>query len=176
MQLPIARRAGFVRDVEANYLAALWSVPEVATGLDGARIVGRVIGMTDLPNFFRTPAGPGWALVGDAGHHKGPLVARGISDAFRDAELLADAVLADRAGRVPLPAALRGYQRARDAASTKVADLNVRVAALDTPVEALMRDFLELVEAEQEADQRDRRHRTRVHADTREAPPAARSG
>ena len=42
--------------------------------------------------FFRVAGGPGWALVGDAGYHKDPITAQGMSDAFRDAELLADAV------------------------------------------------------------------------------------
>ena len=35
--------------------------------------------------------GPGWALVGDAGSFKDPLTAHGITDALRDAELLARA-------------------------------------------------------------------------------------
>ena len=54
------------------------------------------------------PAGPGWALVGDAGYHKDPITAQGMLDAFRDAELLADAVDRGlerrprrRAGRLP---------------------------------------------------------------------------
>src|SRR6185295_4958018 len=42
---------------------------------------------------FRKPYGPGWALVGDAGYFKDPFAAHGISDAFRDAELLTDAAL-----------------------------------------------------------------------------------
>ena len=41
-----------------------------------------------VPNFFRKPYGPGWALVGDAGYTKDPITAQGISNAFRDAELL----------------------------------------------------------------------------------------
>ena len=45
-----------------------------------------------VPNFFRKPYGPGWALVGDAGYNKDPITAQGISDAFRDAELCADAL------------------------------------------------------------------------------------
>jgi hypothetical protein len=35
-----------------------------------------------LPNFFRRPCAPGWFLVGDAGYHKDPYMALGISDAF----------------------------------------------------------------------------------------------
>jgi flavin-dependent dehydrogenase len=152
VQLPIARRMTFVRDIEANYLAALRSVPDIAALVDSGQRTTRVIGMTELPNFFRTPFGPGWALVGDAGHHKDPLVARGISDAFRDAELLTDAILADRSGVLPLPAALRRYQQFRDSASTKVAELNVRLATLDAPIEEAECTFQALVAAEQEAD------------------------
>ena len=44
------------------------------------------------PPFFRVSAGPGWALAGDARHHKAPFIARGATDAFRGAELIADAV------------------------------------------------------------------------------------
>ena len=52
-----------------------------------------------MPNFFRKPYGPGWALVGDAGYNKDPITAQGISDAFRDAELCADALDDAFAGR-----------------------------------------------------------------------------
>lgn len=65
-----------------------------------------MVGTGDLPNFFRTPYGPSWALVGDAGYHRDPLTAQGISDAFRDAQLLSEAIDAGLAGRQPLPEAL----------------------------------------------------------------------
>ena len=45
-----------------------------------------------VPNFFRKPYGPGWALVGDAGYNKDFITAQGINDAFRDAELCANAL------------------------------------------------------------------------------------
>ncbi|MFE4369661.1 NAD(P)/FAD-dependent oxidoreductase [Streptomyces sp. NPDC056835] len=45
---------------------------------------------SDLPNFFRRPHGPGWALVGDAAHNKDPTPGRGITDAFNQAEMLAE--------------------------------------------------------------------------------------
>jgi flavin-dependent dehydrogenase len=152
VQLPIARRAEFVRDVNTNYLTALRCIPEVAVDLENARLASRVVGMTDLPNFFRVPFGPGWALVGDAGHHKDPLVARGISDAFRDAELLAEAIVTHHGGATPLAPALRRYQRIRDAASSDVADLNVRLAALDAPLDEVVQMFQELAAREQDAD------------------------
>lgn len=52
----------------------------------------RLYGTGDQRNFFRQPAGNGWALVGDAGHHKDSITARGIGDAFLQAELLVDHV------------------------------------------------------------------------------------
>jgi flavin-dependent dehydrogenase len=64
----------------------------------------------------RHPVGPGWALVGGAGYHRGPITGHGISDAFRDAELLAtalDLVLRDEADEAD---ALADYHLARDAA------------------------------------------------------------
>ena len=46
-------------------------------------------GASRLPNIVRQAAGPGWALVGDAGYHRDPVTGHGITDAFRDAEWLA---------------------------------------------------------------------------------------
>lgn len=40
---------------------------------------------TMLRGFFRRANGPGWALVGDAGHFKNPSTAQGISDAIEQA-------------------------------------------------------------------------------------------
>jgi flavin-dependent dehydrogenase len=45
-------------------------------------------------------------LVGDAGCHKDPYLALGICDAFRDAELLVEAIDQGLAGARPLEAAL----------------------------------------------------------------------
>lgn len=54
-----------------------------------------------MPNFFRRPYGPGWALVGDAGYNKDSITAQGITDSFKQAELLADAIDAGFSGHKP---------------------------------------------------------------------------
>jgi 2-polyprenyl-6-methoxyphenol hydroxylase-like FAD-dependent oxidoreductase len=59
--------------------------------------VDRLYGTGDQRNFFRTAAGPGWVLVGDAGHHRDSITARGITHAFLQAELLTDLLPADLA-------------------------------------------------------------------------------
>jgi 2-polyprenyl-6-methoxyphenol hydroxylase-like FAD-dependent oxidoreductase len=45
-----------------------------------------------MPNHIRRSWGPGWALVGDAGMHRDPITGHGMTDAFRDAELLSVAL------------------------------------------------------------------------------------
>ena len=55
-----------------------------------------------LTGYLREAAGPGWALVGDAGYFKDPITAHGITDALRDAEILARVVAS---AEVPMPCA-----------------------------------------------------------------------
>ena len=86
-----------------------------------------------LPNFLRKPYGPGWALVGDAGHHKDPVGGLGIMDAFRDADLLADALDAGLSGRRPLDEALGGYEQRRNAATAHEYERNYQLARLQPP-------------------------------------------
>ena len=62
------------------------------------------------PGYIRRSWGPGWALVGDAGYWKDPLSAHGLTDALRDAELLARAVVAVVADGAAERDALAGYQ------------------------------------------------------------------
>lgn len=60
--------------------------------LAGATRVTRPVFASRWQGFFREAAGPGWALVGDAGHFKDPAPGQGIADAARHAEHLAELV------------------------------------------------------------------------------------
>jgi flavin-dependent dehydrogenase len=71
-------------------------------------------GAIGSPNHVRHPAGAGWALVGDAGYHRDPITGHGISDAFRDAELLAGAIDDVIRGRDDERSALAEYHSTRD--------------------------------------------------------------
>ncbi|GGX15369.1 FAD-dependent oxidoreductase [Streptomyces malachitofuscus] len=62
---------------------------ELYERLRSAEPPGRLYGTGDQRNFIRRAAGPGWALVGDAAVHKDSITAWGISDAFLQAQLLA---------------------------------------------------------------------------------------
>src|SRR3954452_23212151 len=101
-------------DVEGNFFAALALAPEFAERVHAATRESRYVGSADLPGYFRTPYGPGWALIGDAGYHKNPITAMGINDAFRDAELAAGAIDDALMGRRPYDEGMAAYQQTRD--------------------------------------------------------------
>jgi hypothetical protein len=78
-----------------------------------------MFGLLKFECFFRESAGPGWALVGDAGHFKDPAPGQGISDAFRQAEALAPVIvraLHDGDGELDASVAAWARWRDRDAA------------------------------------------------------------
>jgi 2-polyprenyl-6-methoxyphenol hydroxylase-like FAD-dependent oxidoreductase len=89
------RRLRDQRDVriDALYRDVLWDAsPALARALEGSRRVGHLRLFPGERGFLRRSWGPGWALVGDAGFFRDPITAHGITDALRDAELLARAV------------------------------------------------------------------------------------
>jgi flavin-dependent dehydrogenase len=77
------------------------------------------------PGFIRQAWGPGWALVGDAECFKDPITAHGMSDALRDAELLAQAVVAGT------DEAFSAYQATRDNLAGEFLDLSDEIASFD---------------------------------------------
>jgi flavin-dependent dehydrogenase len=123
----------FRTDFEANYLATIELAPPIAERVRAGRREEEFRAMSDVPNLFRRPYGPGWALVGDAGYHKDPINAQGISDAFRDAELLTEAIDDGLGGRRPLEEALAEYERHRNEAVQPMYELNCQLAALEPP-------------------------------------------
>jgi flavin-dependent dehydrogenase len=120
-------------DVERNFLDTLELAPAFAERVRQGKREERFAGTGDLLNFFRKPYGPGWALVGDAGYHKDPITAQGITDAFRDAELVAEAVDAGLSGSRPLEAALADYERRRNEAALPMYEFTSQLADLETP-------------------------------------------
>ena len=111
-------------DIEGAFEAALALAPGLAARLRAGRRVEPFRGTRLLPNHFRTASGPGWALAGDAGHHKDPILALGISDAFRDADLLAEAIEAGEP---------EAYGARRDALARPGFESTVAFAALQPP-------------------------------------------
>ncbi len=94
-----------------SYLALLRRFPETVgpEELEGAEMISDLIVAPEslMRGYFRTPVGPGWALVGDACHFKHPATAQGIGDAVEQARYVANAI----AGEDP---ELQGYESWRD--------------------------------------------------------------
>jgi len=120
-------------DIEGQYWQALASIPGLADRVHSGRRAERFRGTADLPNFFRRSYGPGWALVGDAGYHKDPGTAQGITDAFRDAEALATAIDTGLTERCDLLEALRGYEQQRNMEVQAMYAFTCQLAALEPP-------------------------------------------
>ena len=114
---PMADLPEFRRDIETMFMQALDVVPEYGARIRAGRRAERFYGASDLPNFYRKPYGPGWALVGDAGAHKDPYLALGICDGWRDGEFLTEAIADGLSGSRPLNEALADYEKRRNAAS-----------------------------------------------------------
>jgi flavin-dependent dehydrogenase len=119
-------------DTRHAYLGQIrTTAPALYERLHGKRRIERLRGTGDQQNFFRQATGPGWALVGDAGHHKDSITARGISDAFLQAETLARRV-GDRLGGDPqqLDQALLDYAEDRDTSLAPAYESTLAVAQL----------------------------------------------
>ncbi len=111
---PMETRDSFLADREGNFAAGLEAWPELADLLVGAKRVGPIRVMANWRGYFREAAGPGWVLLGDAGHFKDPSPAQGMADALRHAERLADAIVAGLGGAGGIDEGLRRWWRWRD--------------------------------------------------------------
>jgi 2-polyprenyl-6-methoxyphenol hydroxylase-like FAD-dependent oxidoreductase len=143
---PASEFAAFRADVAGNYRRTLALVPDLAARVRESERVAPFRGTGTLPNYYRASAGPGWALVGDAGHHKDPAAGSGMSDAFRDAELLAAAVHRGWSGAASLDDELRRYELERNQRSRHVYQWALRAARLADP--APLVPFLAAVEGD----------------------------
>ena len=130
VQWPVQRFDEVRADIERAYLAVLETMaPALAERVRGGRREERFVGTADLPFFYRQAFGPGWALIGDAGYHLDPGTGQGMSNAFFDAELLAEALTNGR----PTADGLAGYDRERTLHSRPMYDYTWKVANLAPP-------------------------------------------
>ena len=107
---PLSRADSWREDPEGALRADLASDPVTSPLIDGTALDGRVRGTVNERHFFRRATGPGWVLVGDAGHHKDFLIGDGITEALLQARSLAAAI------QVDADHALVQWWRARDVA------------------------------------------------------------
>lgn len=133
VQFPYREFAEFRKDVHGNFTRLLTSVPEIAELLSNSQQVGNILASSDMPNFFRKPFGPGWALVGDAGYHKDPITGQGFTDAFFCADLLSEALDAAFSGRSSMEEALAGYEQQRNEHVMPLYEFTCQLASFEPP-------------------------------------------
>jgi 2-polyprenyl-6-methoxyphenol hydroxylase-like FAD-dependent oxidoreductase len=85
-----------------------------AERLRTAEVCGPLLGSGPLPDYVRVPAGPGWALVGDAGLHQDPWSGLGMDMASVHATFLAEALLAWFRQTMSEEEALTSYHQRRN--------------------------------------------------------------
>lgn len=129
---PVAEAEANKTDVEGNFIKMLDLAPEFADRVRSARREARFSG-TAVPNFFRKPYGPGWALVGDAAYNKDFITAQGMQDAFRDAELCATALDETFTGARDFAVAMGDYQSTRDNDVMPMYEFTTQLATLEPP-------------------------------------------
>jgi flavin-dependent dehydrogenase len=140
-RMKAARRGGTARHAFSTLLATV--SPVAAERLSAARAPQRLRGFAGLPGYLRQSWGPGWALVGDAGYYEDPLSTHGITDALRDAQLLADAVADRHNGTTTEATALAGYQTTRDALADRLFGTVETIASYTWTIPQLRRLLLE---------------------------------
>jgi len=135
---PTGQRQKFTEDPDREFKRLIrQGGSDLADVVNSGERVGQYRGTNGLAGFIRQAAGPGWALVGDAGYTKDPISAHGISDALRDAELCARAV--DRAICEPQRTgeAMTWYETLRDSLSARMFDRSRDLAGFNwTPEQA----------------------------------------
>ena len=121
--------------------------PELVDRMRGTRPPSQLRRFPGRPGHVRQSWGPGWALVGDAGYWKDPLSAHGLTDALRDAELLARAVVAGLDDGGQEAAELASYQATRDRLSMPLFDTTEAIAGYGWDADAISALLLQLSSA-----------------------------
>ncbi|WP_328973725.1 NAD(P)/FAD-dependent oxidoreductase [Streptomyces sp. NBC_00239] len=99
------------KSVEDFYLEAFRSTaPELYERMQEGERVEQLYGTGHQENYFRKAYGPGWVLVGDSVTHKDSITARGITEAFVQAQSLTDHIGANLHEDAALNSALRRYE------------------------------------------------------------------
>jgi flavin-dependent dehydrogenase len=131
--VPSARFRDGMRGAAAYHRCVAEVAPDLASQLSSALVEAQLRAFAGRVGFLRQPFGPGWALVGDAAYFKDPLTAHGISDALRDAELLAQAAAAGT------DQAFAHYAAVRDELSLPLFEATDAIASFEWDLETLRR-------------------------------------
>jgi flavin-dependent dehydrogenase len=113
---PVADLPRFRADPVEMWERVLRESRHLAARVAGATNASRMFVAADLTSFFRRSSGPGWALAGDAGHFKDPVLAQGMRDAMEFGRRLGETAAPLLDSPADLDVALRDWEHARDRA------------------------------------------------------------
>jgi menaquinone-9 beta-reductase len=112
---PVNDIAKFRADPDGMWEAKLAMLPRLRELLQGVGVQSKQRCTEELSSYFRFSAGPGWALVGDAGHFKDPVIGHGMHDALVWGRVLGDKLAAALdEDDSSVDNAMRSYERERD--------------------------------------------------------------
>jgi 2-polyprenyl-6-methoxyphenol hydroxylase-like FAD-dependent oxidoreductase len=127
--VPAGEFGAFHADVDHQMLATFDLAGDLGERIRAATRVEHVRATPDVPNAYRQPYGPGWALVGDAGLVMDPITGQGIGHALCDADSLSAALIDGLSGARPLDEALAAHHAARDARTHAMYDFTTELAS-----------------------------------------------
>lgn len=119
------------KDADAHVTAMADRLGSLGERLRKGRREHDLVSIGNLASFIREAWGPGWALVGDAVFHKDPSPADGITDAFRGADLLADALHDILANGTDETAALDRYESESDRYALPTLEKTLTMSSFD---------------------------------------------
>ncbi|WP_205697209.1 NAD(P)/FAD-dependent oxidoreductase [Conexibacter sp. SYSU D00693] len=149
--MPPAEEIGAMRrDPDGAWDALLASDPDgIGWRLEGATNRTKLRSTAETTSFFRASSGPGWALAGDAGHFKDPVIGSGQRDALRFGRRLGELVapVLDEGGSdAELDAALRTWERERDRQCNASYHWGCRESAPTEPATPLLQEVIRTFE------------------------------
>lgn len=129
MIAPVAEFPRIRLDIDQAFQQCIATIDGMPGRFSAAARQSQYFGTADQPNFYRRPFGDSWALVGDAGYHKDPCTAQGITDAFHQAELLTTAIHHGFAGTLPQAQCLSEYETKRNLSTRARYQLTCQMAS-----------------------------------------------
>lgn len=142
--------AALAKDADTAMLAEFEELaPSLAARVRAGAQDGRWL-TRSTKGFRRQATGPGWALVGDAGVTMDPITAGGITNAFRDAELLSAAVHDGLADTAAFDTIVSRFGAERDAESIPLYEFAKESGKLEPPPQAVM-DLFAVMPGQQDA-------------------------
>jgi 2-polyprenyl-6-methoxyphenol hydroxylase-like FAD-dependent oxidoreductase len=137
-------------DIDGHVARALESAPDFAARVRAGRREEPWYGTAGVPGYFRKPFGNGWALVGDASYNRDPITAQGMSDAFIDADMLAEALATWLSGEGEFEELMAAHESARNERVRPMYEFTTHLAALE-PAPPEMRALFGALRGNQDA-------------------------